>query len=64
MEYVSRFIPFVALSLTNQIIQAFIEELVTFEKWDFPDQEIKSIIWRNYAVKIANLFVFLKKKLD
>ena len=64
MKVLSQFIPFVALSLLNVFLQVIIEFLVKFETWDYPEQEIKHLIWRNYSTKMVNFVILFAKQLD
>jgi len=35
------------------------KNLVALEKWDFPENATKQLIWRNFGIKLINLFTFL-----
>jgi len=50
--------PSLIISVLNFTLPTLTKMMVAFEQWDFPEQNIKNEIWRNYIQKFINLTVF------
>lgn len=52
------------LSGINVTVPTITKLLVSFEKWDFPEYNIKQEIWRNYLIQFINLTIFVLLSYD
>ena len=52
------------LSGINIIVPTITKLLVSFEKWDFPEYNIKQEIWRNGLIQFINLTIFVLLSYD
>lgn len=51
------FIPNIGQNVINAVVGFAIKLVTKFEAWDFKEQEVKQLVWRQYFVKVLNLTV-------
>ena len=57
VKEVSKFVPPIALTVINAIVEIGTKQITTLEAWDFKEQMIQQQVWRKYFAKFMNLTV-------
>jgi len=52
-------LPALIVSFVNGFIPALTKKITTFEKYDFTNTLLKQQIWRNFAIRILNLSIYM-----